>query len=187
MVRELVLKNRSYRRFYEDRQVSLETLKELVEICHNAPSGGNNQPLRYRLVCTPQENEAVFRTLAWAGYLKDWDGPVEGERPAAYVVMLAKEGVNCSWDEGIAGQTLLLAAAERGLGGCFIANVDRTALKEALSLPKELAVKLVIALGVPKEEVVLEPAHVGENLQYYRDEAQVHHVPKLVLEEVLVQ
>ena len=81
MLRDLVIKNRSYRRFYQDVPVSLETLRELVDLARLSPSGRNAQPLRYILCNEPEKNALIFKHLAWAGSLKDWPGPVEGERP----------------------------------------------------------------------------------------------------------
>ena len=94
MIRDLVIKNRSYRRFYQDIPVSLETLKELVDLARSCASGANRQPLKYILTCDPATNAQVFETLAWAGYLQDWPGPVDGERPAAYIVILGDKTIN---------------------------------------------------------------------------------------------
>lgn len=50
MIRELALKNRSYRRFYGEKKIDEKTLRELVDIARNTPSAANRQPLQYRLV-----------------------------------------------------------------------------------------------------------------------------------------
>ena len=84
-LKETVLKNRSYRRFYQDRKVSVKELEELVDIARNVASGANRQPLRYKVVCDASDNEKVFSTLKWAAALTDWDGPKEGEKPAGYI------------------------------------------------------------------------------------------------------
>jgi len=186
MIKELVLKNRSYRRFYEDKKISMDTLKELVEIAHNTPSAANKQPLRYKLVNDETGNDKVFECLGWAGYFKNWDGPLKGERPTGYVIMITKAGANSSWDEGIAGQTMLLAATQMGMGGCFIGNVDREKLAKIIELPQDMVIKLVIAFGYPKEEVVLEEISSDGDYKYYRDENQVHHVPKVKVEDIVI-
>ena len=186
MIKELALKNRSYRRFYEDKKISMDTLKELVEIAHNTPSAANKQPLRYKLVSDEIGNEKVFECLGWAGYLKDWKGPKKGERPTGYIIIITKAGVNSSWDEGIAGQTMLLAATQMGMGGCFIGNVERDMLAKIIELPQEMLIKLVIALGYPKEEVVLEEITADGDYKYYRDQNQVHHVPKVKVEDIIL-
>ena len=121
------------------------------------------------------------------GYYQDWDGPEEGERPAAYIILLSPAGVNAPQDEGIIGQTILLSATEEGMGGCFIANVDRAGLAEAIQVPEGYQIKLVIALGYPKEEVVIDEITKDGDIKYYRDSKQTHHVPKIKLEDLIIK
>ncbi|MCK5529080.1 MAG: nitroreductase family protein, partial [Kiritimatiellae bacterium] len=91
---ELVTATRSYRRFKQD-SISNETLLGLVNLGRLSPSGGNMQPLRYMVSCDAETNAKVFPCTAWAGYLEDWDGPAEGERPTAYIIILHdKEAAN---------------------------------------------------------------------------------------------
>ncbi|EAX46998.1 nitroreductase [Thermosinus carboxydivorans Nor1] len=188
MLKELVRKNRSYRRFYEDVPVSREVLLELVDHARLSPSGANRQAIKYVLASDKALNERIFATLGWAAYLPDWPGPAPGERPAAYIVMVEDKTINLAAvaDIGIAAQTIMLAAVERGLGGCMIANIQRKALKEVLALPDHLEIVLVLALGRPKEEVVIDEIAPGGDIKYWRDERQVHHVPKRKLAEIVI-
>jgi nitroreductase len=188
MLRDLVLKNRSYRRFHQDVAVDASTLRALVDLARHCPSGMNLQPLRYMISCAPEQNALIFPQLAWAGYLKDWGGPVEGERPAAYIIILGDREVSTSFavDEGIAAQTILLGAVEQGLGGCIVGSVRRPALCQALSIPPRYDVLAVLALGRPKEQVVIEAVGPAGDVKYWRDEASVHHVPKRSLDDVLL-
>jgi len=188
MIRDLVLKNRSYRRFYQDVAISLETLRELVDLARLSASGANVQPLKYILSCDPQRNALVFPCLSWAGYLKDWPGPAEGERPSAYIVILGDKTLKQSFgcDHGIAAQSILLGATEKGLGGCMIGSVNRQQLSAALAIPPHYEILLVIALGKPKEIVVIEAVGPDGNIKYWRDEQGRHHVPKRSLEEIIV-
>ena len=112
MIEELVMKNRSYRRFYENKSIDNETLKELINLARLSPSAGNLQPLKYILSNTPEKNSLIFPCLAWAGYLKEWPGPQEGERPAAYVVILGDTDITKKFGcgHGIAAQSILLGA-----------------------------------------------------------------------------
>lgn len=185
---DLVAKNRSYRRFYEE-PVSVDTLRELIALARMTPSTANSQALKYRLVFTPEENAKVFQTLSWAGALSDWDGPKEGERPSAYIIVLCDQtlGNNKATDGGIAAQTILLGAVEKGLGGCMLANVRRKDLAEALSLDTErFTIDLVLAIGRPKETVVLVDLPENGDTRYYRDEEQVHYVPKRSLDDLIL-
>lgn len=188
MIRDLVQKSRSYRRFYQDTPISRETLVELVDLARLSPSARNAQPLRFILSCDPEKNALIFKHLGWAGYLKSWGGPVEGERPAGYILILGDTDIspNFGCDHGIAAQSILLGATEKGLGGCIIGTVQRPSLQEALKIPAHLEILLAIALGKPKENVILEPVGPSGDIKYYRDDAQNHHVPKRSLEEIIL-
>ena len=188
MIAELVKGNRSYRRFHQEEPVSLETLKGLVNLARLSASAANLQPLKYLLSGAPANNAAIFSCLAWAAYLKDWPGPAEGERPAAYIVILGDTEIskNFGCDHGIAAQSILLGARAQGLGGCMIGSIQRDRLRELFKIPGTLDILLVIALGRPKETVVLEDVAPGGSIKYWRDEQGVHHVPKRRLEDVII-
>ena len=187
MLQELVLKNRSYRRFHQHVRISEGELREWIGLARLCPSGRNAQALRYRMVTEEADREAVFRTLSWAGYLKDWDGPEEGERPAAYLVQVLDTRVveNCLCDDGIQAQTILLGAVEKGYGGCIIKAFKEEALRSVLSLPDALRILYVIALGSPKEEVVIEEMK-GDDFKYWREADGSHHVPKRAVQDLIV-
>ncbi|MCX5833542.1 MAG: nitroreductase family protein [Deltaproteobacteria bacterium] len=189
MIKELVTKNRSYRRFYEDVPVSLEALRELVDLARLSASAANMQPLKYVLSCERKKNALIFEHLAWAGYLKDWPGPTEGERPSAYIIMLGDTEIakNVVCDHGIAAQSILLGAVENGLGGCMIASIQREKLREALNIPLRYDILLVLALGKPRETVVIEKMGPEGNVRYWRDAGGCHHVPKRSLEEIIIE
>jgi nitroreductase len=188
MLRELILKNRSYRRFDPDTLLSRETLRELVDLARQSASAANRQPLKYILSCDPETNALIFPYTRWAGALKDWGGPAEGERPTAYVVILGdteiSKGFGC--DHGIAAQSIMLGATERGLGGCMIGALDRPGLRASLDIPQRYEILLVLALGRPAETVVLEDLPTDGNYDYWRDEESVHHVPKRPLDEIIL-
>ena len=187
MIRELIEKNRTYRRFYQDVAISQETLRELIDLARLSSSGGNLQSLKYVLSQTPGTNQRIFKTLKWAGYLKDWDGPEEGEKPSAYVIVLHDQTISKGffWDLGLAVQSIMLGATEKGLGGCQFNNVDRVALAQELKLPDHFAILTVLALGKPKEVVLLEKLGDSEDIKYWRDEQGILHVPKRALEDLI--
>lgn len=189
MIHDLILKNRSYRRFFGDRAVSEKTLKELVDLARLSASSANLQPLKYILACKPQKNALIFPHLRWAGYLKDWPGPAEGERPAAYIIILGDTeiGKSFSCDHGIAAQSILLGAAERGLGGCMVGSIDREGLRKALEISPRYEILLALALGKPKEKVVIEAVKDKGDIKYWRDKKDTHHVPKRRLEDIILK
>lgn len=187
-LKEIVRKNRSYRRFFQNREITEDTLKELVDLARLTPSGRNMQPLKYKLVWEPEECGKLFPLLAWAGYLADWDGPEEGDRPSAYIVMCNDTALAeaTQWDQGICAQTMMLGAVEAGLGGCIIGSFRKKEVSELFHLPENLAPVLVLALGVPKEVVILTDVRPDGDIKYYRDEGGTHFVPKRSLEEIIV-
>jgi nitroreductase len=189
MLKDLIIRNRSYRRFYQEEPVPLEKLKEFIDMARLSASARNSQSLKYIISNDPSINGKIFPTLAWAGYLKDWPGPAEGERPSAYIIMLNDTSISTDYycDDGIAAQSILLCATENGFGGCIIASVNRQELAEELNIPDTYKIIQVIALGKPKEKVVIEKIGKDGDIRYWRDENQVHHVPKRALEEIILR
>jgi len=188
VIRDLVLKNRSYRRFYQEVDIRLEILRELVDLARLSASARNAQPLKFILSCEPQRNSLIFPRLAWARYLTGWSGPGEGERPSAYIIILGDTEVSqfFDYDAGIAAQSIMLGATEKGLGGCIIASIDREGLRKALDIPPRYEILLVLALGKPKEKVVIETVGPSGDTKYWRDSKSVHHVPKRPLNDIII-
>lgn len=181
-------KNRSYRRFKQQPAVDAAALTYMVECARLAATSANMQPLKFFLSNDPRTNNIIFPQLAWAGYLVDWPGPAENERPTGYVIVLGDKSIksNFGCDHGIISQTIMLAAVEKGFGGCMIASVKKEALQEALKLPEQFEILLVLALGTPAEEVVIEPLPEDGSIRYWRDDKGVHHVPKRDLKDLIV-
>lgn len=188
MIRELILRNRSYRRFYQEVNIKIETLRELVDLARLSPSARNTQSLKYILSCEHQKNSLVFAHLAWAGYLTNWSGACDGERPSAYIIILGDKEIGQSFgcDHGIAAQSIMLGATEKGLGGCIIASIEKEGLREALEIPPQYEILLVLALGKPKETVVIEKVRSNGDIKYWRNSKGVHHVPKRSLDDIIV-
>lgn len=188
MIKDLIVKNRSYRRFHQELAVDRQTLRELIELARLSPSAANLQPLKYILSCEPEKNALIFPHLGWAGYLKGWPGPAEGERPSAYIIILGDTKMSRSFgcDHGIAAQSILLGAAEKGLGGCMIGTVQREELGNALDIPARYEILLVLALGKPREAVVIEGVDNTGDIKYWRDSQGTHHVPKRPLDDIIL-
>lgn len=189
MFKDLVLKCRSYRRFRQDVRITADELKDMVDTARITGSAANAQALKFKLVNTPEECARVYPSLNWAGALTDWSGPAEGERPSAYIIIACdlSIGKNKQWDDGIAAQTIMLSAVEKGYGGCILGSVKRPQLADTLGLDLQAySIDLVLALGKPVEQVVLTPLNADGSTTYYRDENQVHYVPKRSLDEIIL-
>lgn len=186
-LKELVKVSRSYRKFVHDFKVSENLLLEMVDMARLTPSSKNVQPLKYLLVHRESDTELVFAQLKWAWYLKDWNGPAAEERPAAYIVMLLDKNLNdqAEFDAGIAAQTILLAAAEMGLGGCIIRTFNRYELRRYFQMPENMETVLIIALGKPAQEIVIDEIVKDQSTAYYTDEDHKHHVPKRTLKDII--
>ena len=188
MIEDLIKKNRSCRRFHEDYKVDKADLKDMVNLARLSASAANLQPLKYILSCSAEKNKQIFPCLVWAAYLKDWSGPKEGERPSAYIIILGDTGItkNFGCDHGIASQSILLGAREKGLAGCMLGAVKRKKLRDIMKIKERFEILLVLAIGKPKEKIVIEDVGDDDNIRYWRDNDKVHHVPKRKLEDIIL-
>lgn len=188
MLKDLVEQSRSYRRFHQETTIESMVLRELVDLARLSPSAGNLQPLKYIISSSPHKNMLIFSCLNWAAYLKEWHGPAEGERPSAYIIILGDTEITKTFgcDHGISAQGIFLGAIERGLGGCIIGSVNREELRISLDLPFRYDILLVLALGKPRERIVIERVSPTGDIEYWRDSEDTHHVPKRSLDEIIV-
>jgi len=184
MLKDLVRQNRSYRRFYQDVPIEHETLRELVDFARLCGSAANRQALKYIISSDPKKNALIFP------HIRIDNNPVEGERPSAYIIVLEDTQVGSvmqNVDCGITSQTILLGATEKGFGGVMVGNVLRDDLRKALNIPSHLEIILVIALGKPREEMIIEA--IGEDgfMQQWWDENRVRHLYKRALDDIIIE
>ena len=189
MIRDLMIKERSYRSFDESVKVERETLVGFIENARLTPSSVNLQPLKYRICNIKEECDIMLSLTKWAALLKEYEIPPKGHAPAAYIVICIDKNVSdksiFDKDVGIAAQTIMLSAVEADLGGCMIGNFNPSKVSEALKLPDGIVPSLVLGLGKPDEEIILE--NISEKgIAYYRDENGTHRVPKRTLDEIIL-
>jgi len=187
-LKELVYNTRTCRRFDESHHIELKNLEGLIDLARMSASSANRQPLKYLLYNTHDFCERIFPAIAWAGYLKEWPGPGTGERPSAYIIILGDKSITetFSVDHGIAAQSIMLGATEAGLGGCMIASIKRDALSDELKIPERFEILLILALGKPVERIIVDDIK-DNDIKYWRDEMQIHHVPKRPLDELILK
>lgn len=190
MLKELIKANRSYRSFKPGVTIPSETLLELVELTRFTPSSVNLQPLKYKICSTPEECAIIAQNVKYAKALKNITLPPKGHEPSAYILVFLDKSISENLltfrrDIGIVAQTIMLAAVEKGFGGCMIGNFNSDGICPSLKIPTQYSLQLVLALGQPDEDIILEDALDG-NVLYYRDESSVHHVPKRPLNEILL-
>lgn len=190
-LRQLLISDRTVRRFREDKGVSVTTLEKLIALTRFCHSGRNAQPLKYVLVTSEEEREKIYPLLKWAGYFKDWDGPEKGERPAAYIIQCLDTnfGKDCLCDDGLQLEVISLGMRTMGLAGCIIKAFNHEKLSEELGLDARFAPRYVFALGYPAEEVRIEEMSGSEDadFRYFRTEDGIHHVPKRPLHELIIK
>lgn len=187
---DLIKLNRSYRNFDEQVKLSRETVLSFVECARLSASAANAQPLKYYISVDEGTNALIQRETAWAAKLRPQRIlPDAGHYPTAFIVIcvdtaIQKEPVKADRDVGIAAQSILLSAVSQGYGGLMIGAFNRLNTKKALALPESLEPALIIVLGKPSEKVVLEDT--DGSIDYYRDEKDVHHVPKRRMEDIII-
>lgn len=192
MIKDTAIACRSFRRFYEDERIPRELMVDMVDTTRYAAASCNAQVLKYKIFSTPKECAEMYPNVAWAGALTDWDGPIEGERPSGYIVIIRDEDLTINdklsaWDEGIVAQTMMLAAREAGFGGCMIGSFKAGSVAKLCGLEdKNMKPGLILALGKPKEEVRIVDVPEDGNIKYFRDAEGIHYVPKRSLEDILL-
>lgn len=191
MLKDLLISCRSYRGFDESRRISKEELLELVNLTRYSAASMNIQPLKYRLICEKEEVDRMQPLTGWAKQMPQMTLPHPGKCPTAFVIICQDTSVDPAMgkfqrDVGIVAQTMLLAATEKGLGGCMIGSFNAGQVAKEFELPENIKPMLVVALGKPDEKVVLTDIPEDGNFKYYRDENDVHYVPKRSLEEIVL-
>lgn len=190
MFKDVVRKNRSYRKFCEKEEVNMGTLEELVDMARLSASGMNLQSLKYILVTEKEKRDFIYPNIKWAAFLKDWGGPKAGERPSAFIMIFMdtsmKNSVVAQIDLGIACQSILLGAVEKGLGGCMIGNFNKEAVYNAFNIKEQYELQLIIAIGKPDQNVVIDEIEKNDDTKYWVDKDGNHHVPKRKLEDIII-
>jgi nitroreductase len=194
LLKDLILKNRSTRRYYQEVAVSRETLIELIDLARLSACGGNRQLLKYYLSWEPEKNNIIFPCIGLKGSPSEpsFGNPPEGERPSAYIIILndtelGPPGVT-KVDHAIAAQSILLGATEKGLGGCIVGRIKRKELQRALNLPERYEILLVLTIGKPKETFVIEVLEPNtKKFSGWWDEQGVRHVPKRRLVDIVIE
>lgn len=191
MVKDLLLSNRSYRGYDETYVFSRAQMEEFIDGTRKCPSAANLQPLAYYIAYEQDKVEQILSCTKWAAALPELNLPREGHHPTGFIVICQDTDVSSNLnssmiDIGIAAQSILLMAAEKKLGGLMIRNFDADHLKAVLSLADRYEPQLVIALGKPDEKIVLTDVKTDGSTKYYRDENDVHYVPKRTLKSIII-
>ena len=181
----MLVKNRSTRGYDASYRVRIDQLRRIVAVNTKLASARNRQPLRFRLV-TADEACKVLPFIRMGAGLKELNLPLEGTEPNAFIIVCSTiEPRNSTFvDLGIAAQSMLLQAVEMGLNGLCIMDFDRQLLVDTLQLP--YTPLLVIAVGKSGEKIQLADIREGDDHSYYREDG-VHYVPKVVIDDLIIE
>ncbi len=176
-VQEAVFNRRTIRKFRQT-PIPMDTLRALCEAGRVAPSGANLQPVKFKII-VGDDCEKIFPHTRWAGYLPD-GAPKDGERPTAYILLLADTEIrNNGWeyDIGAAAQNIQLCAWAEDIGVCWMGSIDREKILEIAGIDSDRYVlSTLLALGYRGESSVSED--YVDSVKYYYDENNTLHVPK---------
>lgn len=191
MIEVLIKKNRSYRIFDESYKISLEKIKEFLNVARFTSSGRNLQSIRFLPIIKDSQLNIVYDNIKWAGYLKDWDGPAKGQRPTAFILFLSddnnKKSPTFDIDLGLACQSILLKAIEQDIGGCMIGAFNKKTISSRLNIPSNYNLELILALGKPDQKIIIEDINKNDDIKYWKGEKNIHHVPKIILDDLIIE
>ena len=147
-----LIKTRYSVRAYKQDQVEEEKLQTILEAANLAPTAANRQPFQIILIHT-KGRETELQTI----YHRDWFT----QAPLVVCVCALpnqswsrRDSKNyCDVDATIAMDHLILAAADLGIGTCWIAAFDPQAAREILDLPDEVEPIAFTPLGYPADEL----------------------------------
>lgn len=187
-LKELISRARTCRRFKGDHRISSETLAELVDHARLSASARNKQVLRFVTISDKDTCEAMNALVVLGGALTPEQRATDKQHPGGFIIIAGPENMDdfATIDIGIAAQSINLAACEAGLACCMIGAVKKNEAAALVGLPDDLKVKLVLAVGEPDEERRLVERRADGSLSYYRDENDVHCVPKITLDEAII-
>lgn len=144
-------------RAYLSAEVEKEKLEYILECGRLAPSAANRQPWTFYIVTSPEAKQKV-----WESYPKEWLKNIP-----VYIVVC--KNVDEVWkrsfdgkdsgdiDASIAAEHICLAAAQQGLGTCWICHFDPQKLTSALSLPPNQEPVVIFSVGYTDTEKSKEP------------------------------
>ena len=143
---DLVMKRRSIRKYKPD-QVPKKDIEYILEAARQAPSWANRQCWRY-IIVSDEATRKKITTREWTAeapiiIVGCADPTKAGNKDEKPYYML---------DMGISMEHLILAAAEKGLGTCWIGGqFDENVVREALGVPESHRVVALTPLGYPDE------------------------------------
>jgi nitroreductase len=166
---ELLEKRRSIRD-YEDKEVPLELIEEILEESVKAPNGGNRQPWSFVIInnreCIKKVSDVSKRAILDDinkdpdNYMKQYKAGLKNEKfnvfynaPALILILGQPDAASTREDCSLLACYLMLSAASKGLGTCWVAlggNIKDQQFREEIGIPDRHEIIAPIILGYPK-------------------------------------
>ncbi len=141
------IRNRRSIRSYQNREVSVEKLTQVLEAGRWAPSAHNSQSRRFIVVRDEATRKHLARIATYGSFL--------AEAPVAIAVVIDPSASNHPVEDGAAAtQNMLLAAHALGLGSCWIGSYGsgyEERAKRVLGIPDDKRLLSLISLGYAAE------------------------------------
>ena len=142
------IRSRRNVRAFADRPIAGEDLDRILEAAWRTPSSSNQQRWDF-VVCTDREQlQALSKVWQWAGHVAT---------SAATICLVAPTGQDerqrgsIQYDLGQATMSIMLAAADQGIGSGHASVGDQELARRILGLPEDRSCAWLIALGYPAD------------------------------------
>jgi nitroreductase len=158
---EEVIAGRRSIRSYRPDPVPEEKLQKLYRALQLAPSGGNNEPYCFIFVQDEEKRRQIAEEAGNQDFLK--------EAPLLMVAVCDEGG---AFNTAIAVDHMILAAADQGLGTCWVGWFDEEPVRQVLGIPQEKEIPIMVPIGFPGEEPEPRPRKPLDELimtDEYRD------------------
>ena len=144
---DVIRKRRSIRK-YRAEKIPEAKMANILESVRLAPSGSNRQPWKF-IVVRDKEKKAK---LAEAANKQMWTAEADFIAVCCWLPVQGIEEMRLRRDVTIATEHLVLAAANEGLGACWIGAFNVDSVRSVLGLPQDVGVNSLVAVGYPAEE-----------------------------------
>lgn len=181
---DLLKKRRSIRDF-QDKNVPMNIIEEILQESTLAPSASNNQPCRFSIVhckntikALSDESKAnllddhaknrISLMPQYIDFLKDENFNVFYNAPCVIFIIGSKSVKSLDVDCALAASYMMFSAIERGLGTCWInlgSNIRDPQSRALLAIPDGCRIVAPIILGYPKEIPPASERHAPEILR----------------------
>ena len=183
---KIISTRRSIRSFDPDRNVDLETLKNMVKLGSLAPSRMNRQPWQFIIISEKKTRGEIFRNILWGS-----KNPVNkifadiNYAPNSYIAILTDERIaktGYEYETGACVENMMVYAWGSGIGSVWIHSINKENIVRLLKIPKEIKLDSILALGYPSHTSKI--SDIKDGYGYSTDSKNNLLVPKREIEKL---